>query len=169
MIADTFNYLPVAAVVGERIFCVHGGLSPLIKHLASLNQIRRPVEVLDNKLIADMLWADPKTGQEGWSDNLERGISYYYGRNVVDYFLARNDFDLICRSHQVVEEGYEFAFERRLITIFSAPNYCSEFLNLAAVLKVGPDLLCRLEQFEGQPISIKKRQRSVTPLRMNEG
>ena len=42
--------------------------------------------------MSDMLWADPKTGQEGWSDNLERGISYYYGRNVVDYFLARNDF-----------------------------------------------------------------------------
>ena len=46
-------------------------------------------------------------------------------------------FDLICRSHQAVEEGYEFAFERRLVTIFSVPNYCSEFLNLAAVLKVG--------------------------------
>jgi hypothetical protein len=50
------------------------------------------LEVLDNKLVSDMLWADPKTGQEGWSDNLERGISYYYGRNVVDYFLARNGF-----------------------------------------------------------------------------
>ena len=77
-------------------------------------------------------------------------------------------FDLICRSHQAVEEeGYEFAFERRLVTISSVPNYCSEFLNLAAVLKVGSDLLCRLEQFEGQPISVKKRQRSVTPLRMS--
>ena len=43
--------------------------------------------------MSDMLWADPKTGQEGWSDNFERGISYYsYGRNVVDYFLARNNF-----------------------------------------------------------------------------
>jgi serine/threonine-protein phosphatase PP1 catalytic subunit len=55
---------------------------------------------------------------------VERGISYYYGKNVVEYFLMRNDLDLICRSHQVVEEGYEFAFDRKCITIFSAPNYC---------------------------------------------
>lgn len=50
-----------------------------------------------------MLWADPKPGTEGWSDNVKRGISYYYGKNVVECFLGRNDFDLICRSHQVVE------------------------------------------------------------------
>lgn len=61
-ISDTFNYLPIAAVVGERIFCVHGGLSPLIKNLSSLNQIRRPLEILDNKIVSDMLWADPKQG-----------------------------------------------------------------------------------------------------------
>jgi len=52
----------------------------------------------------------------------------------------------------VVEEGYEFAFDRKLITIFSSPNYCGEFQNLAAVLKVASDLTCRIEQFEGAPI-----------------
>lgn len=93
-------------MVGERIFCVHGGLSPLIKNLSSLNQIKRPLEILDNKIVSDMLWADPKQGLDGWTDNLERGISYYFGKNVVEYFLNRNEFDLICRSHQVVEEGY---------------------------------------------------------------
>ena len=83
----------------------------------------------------------------------------------MDFFLKRNDFDLICRSHQVVEEGYEFAFDRKLITIFSSPNYCGEFQNLAAVLKVGSDMTCRIEQFEGRPIELNKRQRSVTPIR----
>ena len=43
VITDTFNCMPVAAVVGERIFCVHGGLSPQIKDLSILNTIRRPV------------------------------------------------------------------------------------------------------------------------------
>lgn len=112
-----------------------------------------------------MLWADPKTTIEGWADNVERGIGYYYGRNVIDYFLTRNDFDLICRSHQVVEEGYEFAFDRRLITIFSAPNYCGEFTNLGAVLRINEEMICKLDQFEGQPAPIKKRSRTVTPLR----
>jgi hypothetical protein len=44
MISDSFNFLPLAAVVGERIFCVHGGLSPLIKQLSMINSIKRPIE-----------------------------------------------------------------------------------------------------------------------------
>ena len=39
-------------------------------------------------------------------------------------------------------------------------------MNLAAILKVGADLTCQIEQFEGQPIPVKKRQRSVTPIRV---
>jgi serine/threonine-protein phosphatase PP1 catalytic subunit len=67
VITDTFNCLPIAAVVGERIFCVHGGLSPQMKTLNSLNAIRRPMEILDNKMVSDLLWSDPKTTIEGWS------------------------------------------------------------------------------------------------------
>ena len=54
-------------------------------------------------MVADLLWSDPKPEIEGWVDNPERGISYYYGRNVMDLFLKKHEFDLICRSHQVVE------------------------------------------------------------------
>ena len=91
-----------------------------------------------------MLWSDPKPSTDGWSDNFERGISCYYGKNVIDLFLNKNEFDLICRSHQVVEDGYEFGYEKKLITIFSAPNYCGEFTNLAAVLKISAELMCRI-------------------------
>lgn len=48
---------------------------------------------------------------------------------VVHKFLQKNDFDLICRAHQVVEDGYEFFAKRQLVTLFSAPNYCGEFDN----------------------------------------
>lgn len=44
-------------------------------------------------------------------------------------FLQKHDFDLICRAHQVVEDGYEFFAKRQLVTLFSAPNYCGEFDN----------------------------------------
>lgn len=120
---------------------------------------------MGSKIITDLLWSDPKTTSDGWSDNFQRGTSYYYGRNVIDSFLSKNQLDLICRSHQIVEDGYQFGYDKKLITVFSAPNYCGEFTNLAAVLKVGGDLLCRVEQFEGQPLNIKKRPRSVTPIR----
>ncbi len=107
-ICDTFDYLPVAAVVGDRIFCVHGGLSPQLKNIRDLNGIKRPVEPLRSSAICDMLWSDPSPVLDGWNENIDRGVSFYFGGNVVDSFLKKYDFDLICRSHQVVEEGYEF-------------------------------------------------------------
>lgn len=57
-------------------------------------------------------------------------------------FLARHDLDLICRAHQVVEDGYKFQANRQLVTIFSAPNYCGEFDNAGAILVVRQDLVC---------------------------
>ena len=94
-----------------------------------------------------MLWSDPSVTQNNWTDNLERGVGYYFGSCVIDKFIAKYDFDLICRSHQVVEEGYQFINQRKLVTIFSAPNYCGEFDNCGAVLKVGKDMNCSIEQF----------------------
>lgn len=95
--------MPIAAVVGDRIFCVHGGLSPQLKNIRDLNAIKRPVEPLKTSALCDMLWSDPSMLLEGWNENIDRGVSYYFGPNVIDVFLKKYDFDLICRSHQVVE------------------------------------------------------------------
>jgi len=59
----------------------------------------------------------------GWAEN-ERGVSFIFGSDIVSNFLKEQDIDLVCRAHQVVEEGYEFFAKRQLVTIFSAPNYC---------------------------------------------
>ena len=48
----------------------------------------------------------------------------------------------VCRAHQVVEDGYEFFADRALVTVFSAPNYCGEFDNAAAVMSVDQNLKC---------------------------
>lgn len=50
--------------------------------------------------------------------------------------------DLICRAHQVVEDGYEFFAEKKLVTVFSAPNYCGEFDNDGGMMCVDKDLKC---------------------------
>jgi hypothetical protein len=47
----------------------------------------------------------------------------------------------VCRAHQVVEDGYEFFGKRQLVTIFSAPNYCGEFDNAAAIMIVDANLM----------------------------
>jgi serine/threonine-protein phosphatase PP1 catalytic subunit len=51
-------------------------------------------------------------------------VSFVFGADIVSQFLTDHDIDLICRAHQVVEEGYEFFAKRQLVTVFSAPNYC---------------------------------------------
>ncbi|PWN22667.1 Metallo-dependent phosphatase [Microstroma glucosiphilum] len=141
---DVFNTLPIAAVVASKIFCVHGGLSPSLANMDDIRRIERPTDVPDYGLLNDLLWSDPSDTALDWEDN-ERGVSYCFGKAVIQQFLAQYDFDLICRAHMVVEDGYEFWNERTLVTIFSAPNYCGEFDNFGAVMSVSEDLLCAFE------------------------
>lgn len=141
---DVFNTLPIAAIVASKIFCVHGGLSPSLSNMDDIRRIERPTGVPDYGLLNDLLWSDPSDTALDWEDN-ERGVSYCFGKAVIQQFLAQYDFDLICRAHMVVEDGYEFWNERTLVTIFSAPNYCGEFDNFGAVMSVSDDLLCAFE------------------------
>lgn len=118
---DTFNCLPIAAIVAGKIFCVHGGLSPSLTHMDDIRQIARPTDVPDYGLLNDLLWSDPAEMESDWEPS-ERGVSYCFGKKIIMEFLQRHDFDLVCRAHMVVEDGYEFFNDRILVTVFSAPN-----------------------------------------------
>ena len=118
---DTFNTLPIASIVAGKIFCVHGGLSPGLEKMEDIRAIARPTDVPDYGLLNDLLWSDPADIETDWESN-ERGVSYCFGKKVIVNFLARHDFDLVCRAHMVVEDGYEFFNDRLLVTVFSAPN-----------------------------------------------
>ncbi|KAL7422248.1 serine/threonine protein phosphatase Pzh1 [Cryptotrichosporon argae] len=141
---DVFNALPIASIVASKIFCVHGGLSPSLKTMDDIRRIQRPTDVPDFGLLNDLVWSDPSDTALDWEDN-ERGVSFCYGKSVINAFLRDHDMDLICRAHMVVEDGYEFYNERTLVTVFSAPNYCGEFDNFGAVMSVSEDLLCSFE------------------------
>jgi serine/threonine-protein phosphatase PP1 catalytic subunit len=138
---QVFNRLPFCAIVDDKIFCVHGGLSPDLKSVQQIQQIKRPTDVPDSGLLCDFLWADPDKDIAGWAEN-DRGVSYLFGPDVVSNFLRTHDFDLVVRAHQVVEDGYEFFAKRQLITLFSAPNYCGEFDNAGAMMKIDETLMC---------------------------
>ncbi|EDK41476.2 conserved hypothetical protein [Meyerozyma guilliermondii ATCC 6260] len=141
---DTFNTLPIAAIVAGKIFCVHGGLSPVLNSMDEIRTIARPTDVPDYGLLNDLLWSDPADTQNEWEDN-ERGVSYVFSRTAINKFLQKFGFDLVCRAHMVVEDGYEFFNDRTLVTVFSAPNYCGEFDNWGAVMSVSDELLCSFE------------------------
>jgi len=141
---DCFNCLPLAAIIEDKILCIHGGLSPDLKNLEQIRRIVRPTEIPDAGLLCDLLWADPDTEQTGFGPN-DRGVSFTFGQDAVEKFLQRHEFDLIVRAHQVVEDGYEFFAKRQLVTVFSAPNYCGEFDNAAAVMIVDTTLMCSFQ------------------------
>ena len=138
---EMFNWMPVAALIDDKIFCVHGGLSPEMKSIEQLYDIQRPTDVPSSGLLCDILWSDPSPDVENWGEN-ERGVSVVYSKNEVFKFLDENRLDLVCRAHQVVEDGYEFFADRTLVTIFSAPDYCGEYSNCASMMLVDDNLMC---------------------------
>jgi serine/threonine-protein phosphatase PP1 catalytic subunit len=99
--------------------------SPDLQSMEQIRRVMRPTDVPDTGLLCDLLWSDPDKDITGWSEN-DRGVSFTFGPDVVSRFLQKHDMDLICRAHQVVEDGYEFFAKRQLVTLFSAPNYCGE-------------------------------------------
>lgn len=125
---DTFNCLPVASIVAGKIFCVHGGLSPALDRMDDIRNIARPTDVPDFGLLNDLLWSDPADMEQDWDQN-ERGVSYCFGKKVISDFLTKHDFDLVCRAHMVVEDGYEFFSDRVLVTVFSAPNVSADIIS----------------------------------------
>lgn len=160
--SDVFNCLPVSALVDEKILCMHGGLSPEMESLQQIADLSRPCDVPDVGLMCDLLWSDPDTSVNGWGEN-DRGVSFVFGADVVCEFLEKHDLDLLVRAHQVVEDGYEFFAGRRLVTLFSAPNYCGEFDNAGGLISVDENLQCsfmilkpstRSERFASRPSTL---------------
>ena len=145
LFSDCFKCLPVCAIIEGRIICMHGGLSPELSSIDLIKSIQRPCDVPDKGLLCDLLWSDPERELlSGWGMN-DRGVSYTFAEDVVHNFLRQHDLDLVCRAHQVVEDGYEFFADRNLVTVFSAPNYCGEFDNAGGMMSVDEDLMCSFQ------------------------
>ncbi len=141
---DAFNCLPIAGIVDEKIFCMHGGLSPDLQSMEQIRRIMRPTDIPDTGLLCDLVWSDPDKNITGWGEN-DRGVSFTFGSDVLAKFLQKHDLDLVARAHQVVEDGYEFFAKRQLVTIFSAPNYCGQFDNAGAMMSIDETLMCSFQ------------------------
>jgi len=139
-----FDALPFAATIGDQILCVHAGIGPDMKTLADIRHLKRPVDVPDQGTMCDLVWSDPDPSVVGFTEN-ERGVSHKFGNDVLVKYLDENKLALLVRAHQVVPNGYEFIANKRLLTIFTAPNYCGEYENRGAFLYVDKELKCRFQ------------------------
>jgi len=139
LLISTFNHMPVAAIVADKIFCCHGGPSFNMESMVDIINIPRPIEIPDSGLLADLLWNDPSHDVDGWATD-RRGIGYAFGKTALREWMKKHKIELVLRAHQVVESGYEFFDSKRLCTLFSAPNYSNGYSNKAAIIKISPDL-----------------------------
>lgn len=137
---EIFDYLSLSAIIDDKVFCVHGGLSPAINTLDQIRVIDRKQEVPHDGAMCDLMWSDPED-IDGWGLS-PRGAGYLFGADVVAKFNETNHIDLIARAHQLVMEGYKTMFPIKgkggqtsdsLVTVWSAPNYCYRCGNVAAI------------------------------------
>ena len=160
---ETFHQLPLCATVGQRIFCVHGGISPDLKNISELRGIQKPQEIQLTGLFTDLVWSDPDIDACDFEPS-RRGCGYLYGPEVLSDFLNENNLDLLVRAHEVCDEGVEWPYKEddvycdTCITIFSNTNYCDRE-NMGAVLCVTEDLAVTIESFD--PMFLEDTKRNI--------
>ena len=157
--AEVFNWLPIAAVIQNSVFVVHGGLSTNVEPapgggvgaltLAAVEAIPRGREPPESGLMADMLWSDPQP-MMGRSMS-KRGVGFSFGPDYTAAFLEANNLSLLVRSHEVKDEGYVVEHNGKCITVFSAPNYCDQMGNKGAFIRFNEDMVPNFTKYESVP------------------
>ncbi|KAL3208978.1 hypothetical protein MRX96_038459 [Rhipicephalus microplus] len=140
--------------LGEHVaLSLAEGLSPDLQSMVQVRRVMRPTDVPDEGLMCDLLWSDPHKDIMGWGES-GRGVSFTFGSDVVAKFVHKFDLDLICRAHQVVEDGYEFFCQETTgYNFIGAQLYCGMFDNAAAMMSVDETLMCSFQVRLSPPLS----------------
>ncbi|XP_028778502.1 serine/threonine-protein phosphatase 5-like isoform X1 [Neltuma alba] len=151
LFAEVFCCLPLAHVINDKVFVVHGGLFSVdgVK-LSDIRAINRFCEPPEEGLMCELLWSDPQP-LPGRGPS-KRGVGLSFGPDVTKSFLQENNLELVVRSHEVKDEGYEIEHDGKLITVFSAPNYCDQMGNKGAFIRFeAPDLKPNIVTYSAVP------------------
>ncbi|KPA76346.1 phosphoprotein phosphatase-like protein [Leptomonas pyrrhocoris] len=139
-----FLDLPLAAIVQTphmRFFVTHGGLSPALKTTDQIAAIDRhayntgALSKEEHDIVDGLLWSDPAIGIGCFAPSA-RGCGWNFGPATSANFCSKNRLNFICRAHQLAMDGYFWTHNDRVVTVFSAPNYCGINGNRGAVMVV---------------------------------
>jgi hypothetical protein len=109
-----------------------------VRTLDQIRAIDRQQEIPHEGAFCDLVWSDPEDINVPWQVS-PRGAGFLFGERVTDEFNFVNRLSLIARAHQLVMEGKKYHFNKNLVTVWSAPNYCYRCGNVAAILTIGGD------------------------------
>ncbi|PYH87081.1 Metallo-dependent phosphatase [Aspergillus uvarum CBS 121591] len=123
LFTDLFDHLPLTALIDNHIFCLHGGLSP-------------SVDMLNNIRVLNCFQEPPHEGPIDVGGASPPGGRYTFGQDILQGFNHRNVLALVAKAHQMVMDGYLWSHGRKVVTIFSAPNYCYRCGNQAAIMEI---------------------------------
>lgn len=158
-----FKQLPLASVIGSKVFCVHGGISPKLPLLTEFEKMAKPEEIDAPSLFLDLVWSDPMDIEPPFAPN-DRGCGQFYGQKALDKFLDNNGLQLLLRSHEMCEHGYFYPYKNseRCLTIFSSTDYCGR-TNKGCVLTISKSLDVDVDVFMTLTPEEKKTRRVVFP------
>ena len=98
-----------------------------------IRKVVRNREPPESGIMSDILWSDPQPFPGRGPS--KRGVGLAFGPDITKQFLDSNGLSMIVRSHEVRDEGYLVEHDGRLVTVFSAPNYCDQMGNKGAIIK----------------------------------
>ena len=147
---DAFSYIPIGAMIGKNVLCVHGGIGPHVFRVEQLEKIQRPLHTFDDDLVSSLLWSDPSRLGKGFSPST-RGIGYLFGTDELAEFLDSNNLKYLVRGHECVDKGIELQLNNRIFTVFGASNYCGMSPNKSGILIMKQD--CSKEAILFPPIN----------------
>lgn len=130
-----FNDLPLAALVDNIFFCVHGGIGPNFYNLSQFSLIQRPLQSSGQIIPDTLLWSDPTEEYQTYTPS-HRGLGYLFGIQAVNDFCKNCGIQTIIRGHECIANGVREMFSGRLYTVFSASNYCNISGNQSGVILI---------------------------------
>lgn len=150
---ETFSWMPLAAIINQDIFCVHGGLSPNLIQPSDITSLVRPIVHCDG-LVSHLVWSDPSETTQQFQKSA-RGTGFLFGEDAVDQFITSSKCKIIIRAHQCVPMGVQKSFNGKIYTVFSSSNYAEVQNNRCGILFITKQ--GKIQSFSLPPLSLNER------------
>jgi protein phosphatase len=150
-----FGYLPLAAIVADSIFCVHGGIGPNVTSISAIQNRALPIDDdSGDPMVAELVWSDPTGGSVCYTES-RRGKGAQFGAIALRKFLDENKMGCLIRGHEWGMQAVREFPKGMCVTVFSSSDYCGRG-NCGGFVIVNEAV--KLERFNFEPRPTPARQ-----------